>query len=209
MITDVEPVAGRPPPSLSSSWERHHLGLPPHSNIAPVSNPHSPSPLQGHSSLVLQPTSSALDLQRDSTVSSQGLQPTSSNMAAHSHRMRGLRQSMTFPQRSGTQQQDLISLTDNPVLGLPLQSAAGVEAAAVEASPVSFAGMNLGPGAVVHDNPLSGMADLSPTPILPRLTIPGGSSSSQDLPSQMTALQVDHMHVHAVMLVQTPQSFGC
>ena len=192
MITDVEPVAGRPLPSLGSSWERHTLGLSPHSSTAPLPNPHSPSPLQNHTSLTLQPTSSALDLQLGSTVSSQGLMPTSSNMAAHSHRMRGLRQSMTFPQRSGTQQQDLISLTDTPLLGLPLQSALRVETG-VEASPVSFAGMDLGPGAVVHDNPLSGMADLSPTPILPRLTIPGAASGLQDPPGQMTALQVNQM----------------
>lgn len=139
-----------------------------------------PQGLLGDDSLGLQPLASA----DSSPAGSRALPLTSPNMAVHASRMRALRQMATFPQPSGNQQ-DLISLTDSPVLGLVPESD-GVQTPAVEASPVSFAGMDLGPGAVVHDNPLSTI-DLSPTPILSRLTIPGNPGSAAKLPVQVSA----------------------
>ena len=132
------------------------------------------------------PNSLAMGLQFGNTTGSQGLQPTSSNMAVHANRVRGLRQSMTFPQTSGSQQ-DLISLAEDPFPREPVQATTWLEAAATEASPASFAGMDLGADAVVHDNPLSEAVDMSPTPILPRLHIPRGSSGAQEAMPQVGA----------------------
>lgn len=229
MITDVEPVAGRSKPSLSTSWERHHMGLhtqsstafPPATQASMLLQPNNslalqptaaePQPTSSTTGLQLQPVSSSTGvqlagslasqpLQTDNRLSlqpvqfaassiagSQGLPSINSNMAVHANRVRALRQMVTFPQPSASQQ-DLISLTDEPMLGAPVQSSVGLQAAAVEASRASFAGMDLGPNAVVHDNPLSAAVDLSPTPILPRLHIPGSSGAMLEPASQVCAL---------------------
>lgn len=158
----------------------------------------------------LQPTSSSAPWQLSNSQSS-GLLPTSSILAMHTNHLRGLRPSSTFPQPAGSQH-DLISLD---LEKLPGNSALPALEHITEAAPGSFTGRDLGPDAVLHDNPLGQAAPLSPTPILgptpnlPRLNIPG-STAALEQPSQVNMCLLSCTNVrHATVLTELHHSKMC